>query len=164
MAWTNKAEYDSEGWIKGFLCVGLDITTAQHDLLRLQAENLLLRSTLNAFDDALFITDAKGARKAYNKPFRRLFPDAIGAFAGKNTMQLLETIADEVIEQDREVFRQAAGTALAASSDMAEGDFVHGRLRLSRGGQGSLVAWQARPRTLYSVYEGLLWIFRGDRR
>lgn len=160
IAWTNKAEYDSRGWISNILCVGIDITVAQRDLLKLQAENILLRSTLNAFDDALFITDASGALKAYNKPFRTMFPDAIGAFADKNTMQLLATIADHVVELDQEVFRQAAGTALAASSNMVEGDFVHGRMRLARGGQGANISWQARPRTIYSVYEGLLWIFR----
>jgi len=162
VAWTNRALFDSEGWINGFLSVGVEITNEQHDLLRLRNENTLLRSTLNAFDDAIFITDGNGQPKGYNKPLMELFPSTVEAFASRNVMQLLEIIAGEVRLEDREVFRQTAGTALASAGDMGPGDFVQGKIKLIHGRQGANIAWQARPRTINGVFEGLLWIFRNS--
>jgi len=160
IAWTNRALFDDEGWISGFLSVGVEVTNEQHDLIRLRSENTLLKSTLNAFDEAIFITDAGGLPRAYNKPFRNLFPGTLDAFATRNVMQLLETIAGDLRLEDREVFRQTAGAALAAAGEMGPEDFVQGRVKLVHGGQGANISWQARPRLINSVYEGLLWIFR----
>lgn len=160
IAWTNRPLFDEAGWISGFLSVGVEITNEQYELLKLRNENILLRSTLNAFDEAIFITDTIGIPKAYNRPFKDLFPATLEAFETRNVMQLLEIITGELRLEDQEIFRQTAGTALATASDMHPGDFIQGRVKLMRGGQGAKLAWQARPRLINGVYEGLLWIFR----
>jgi len=152
-AWRNCAEFDDEGWVKGFVSVGIDITNTQNEALVLREENTFLKSTLNAFDTAFFITDKEGKLKGYNRPFKKLFPESVPAFEQRNVMQLIETIACALGDEEGEAFREDAGAALAnPGSAPASGSFV------LRGNEQ--VSWQARPRTAGGGFQGLLWIFR----
>jgi PAS domain S-box-containing protein len=162
-AWANRAEFDEEGWIKGFICVGMDVSNVQNDTLMLHKENRFLRSTLNALDEAFFVTDQEGKPKGYNRPFKELFPDTLIAFKKRNIMQLIEIIAASAREQDSEIFRQAAGDALAASKNMQPGDDAHVYLtRCSEAGLEDTIFWHARPRLSEGEFMGLLWTFRKE--
>jgi PAS domain S-box-containing protein len=162
-AWANRAEFDDEGWIKGFVCVGIDVTNAQNDSLVLRKENRFLKSTLNAFDDAFFVTDKEGKPKGYSRSFKQLFPDTLIAFKKRNVMQLIEIIASSVREDDREIFRQAAGNALSSSESMQGDDDVHGYItRQSEAGLEDTIFWQARPRLSDGEFMGLLWLFHKE--
>jgi PAS domain S-box-containing protein len=159
-AWTNRAEFDEEGWVDGFLCVGVDITNSQNEALTLRKENAFLKSILNAFDDAVFVTDTEAKLKAYNSAFKTFFPDAMGAFKQRNVMQLIETIANSIPGDDAETFRQTAGDALASGVGALSEHPGSGTFSYNRGGETVPVAWQARPRVISGNFLGLLWIFR----
>ena len=159
-AWTNRAEFDDEGWVDGFLCVGVDITNSQNEALVLRKENAFLKSILNAFDDAVFVTDTEAKLKAYNSAFKALFPDTMGAFRQRNVMQLIESIASNIPGEDSETFRQAAGDALASGVGALSEHPGGGRFNFTRSDESIPITWQARPRVIGGAFLGLLWIFR----
>ena len=161
-AWTNRAEFDEEGWVSGFVCVGIEITNAQSDLLLLRKENSFLKSTIDAIEDATFVTDEEGKLRAYNRPFKKLIPEAIAAIKKRSTMQLIETIADNIRDVDCETFRDDAGQALSMTEDVPPGMIASGDFLLwnQAAGHWLPISWQARSRFSGGIFVGLLWIFR----
>jgi hypothetical protein len=84
----------------------------------------------------------------------------MAAFRQRNVMMLIESIAGNMSGEDGEIFRQAAGDALASgvgalSECPGGGVFSH-----TGSGESMTVSWQARPRITGGAFLGLLWIFR----
>jgi PAS domain-containing protein len=146
----------------GFVSVGIEITNAQSDLLLLRKENIFLKSTIDALDDAIFVTDSEGKLNAFNRPFKRLVPNSASAIKKRNVMQLIESIAASIRDVDCETFRDDAGFALSTTGEVQPGEIASGSFLLwSESAKHWLpILWQARGRFSGGIFVGLLWIFQ----